>query len=127
MSPVPKVRLSGGLEICRVLNGMWQVSGAHGAVNNHKAVEAMQAYVDAGSSIRLFLNQEGLDSSLPFDLMLPDCLFILRCSHDNRSIMWGWKSQSHSRALFSTELQTKLLIQISSQGVNGLCTIHYIC
>ncbi|KAK5923401.1 hypothetical protein CgunFtcFv8_000375 [Champsocephalus gunnari] len=48
MSPVPKVRLSGGLEICRVLNGMWQVSGAHGAVNNHKAVEAMQAYVDAG-------------------------------------------------------------------------------
>ncbi|KAK1898251.1 putative oxidoreductase YcsN [Dissostichus eleginoides] len=48
MSPVPKVRLSGGLEICRVLNGMWQVSGAHGAVNNPKAVEAMQAYVDAG-------------------------------------------------------------------------------
>ncbi|XP_049438217.1 uncharacterized protein LOC125892316 [Epinephelus fuscoguttatus] len=48
MSTVPKVRLSGGLEICRVLNGMWQVSGAHGAVDNAKAVEAMQAYVDAG-------------------------------------------------------------------------------
>ncbi|XP_059188238.1 uncharacterized protein LOC131970997 [Centropristis striata] len=48
MSPVPKVRLSGGLEVCRVLNGMWQVSGAHGSVDNAKAVEAMQAYVDAG-------------------------------------------------------------------------------
>ncbi|XP_029292349.1 uncharacterized protein LOC115011356 [Cottoperca gobio] len=48
MSPVPKVRLSGGLEICRVLNGMWQVSGAHGTVDNAKAVEAMQAYADAG-------------------------------------------------------------------------------
>ncbi|XP_018544443.1 L-glyceraldehyde 3-phosphate reductase [Lates calcarifer] len=48
MSPVPKVRLSGGLEICRVLNGMWQVSGAHGAVDKARAVEAMQAYVDAG-------------------------------------------------------------------------------
>ncbi|XP_070825606.1 uncharacterized protein [Chaetodon trifascialis] len=48
MSPVPKVRLSGGLEVCRVLNGMWQVSGAHGTVDESKAVEDMQAYVDAG-------------------------------------------------------------------------------
>uniref|UniRef100_A0A3P9MUW8 Uncharacterized oxidoreductase At1g06690, chloroplastic-like n=1 Tax=Poecilia reticulata TaxID=8081 RepID=A0A3P9MUW8_POERE len=47
-SSVPKVRLAGGLEICRVLNGMWQVSGAHGTVSKTKAVEAMQAYVDAG-------------------------------------------------------------------------------
>jgi len=45
---VPKVKLSGGLEICRVLNGMWQVSGAHGPVDKTKAVEDMQAYVDAG-------------------------------------------------------------------------------
>lgn len=37
MSPVPKVRLSGGLEICRILNGMWQVSGSHGAVDKAKA------------------------------------------------------------------------------------------
>ncbi|XP_067096533.1 uncharacterized protein [Osmerus mordax] len=48
MAKVPKVRLSGGLEICRVLNGMWQVSGAHGPVDIPKAVQAMQAYVDAG-------------------------------------------------------------------------------
>nr|XP_040050337.1 uncharacterized oxidoreductase At1g06690, chloroplastic-like [Gasterosteus aculeatus aculeatus]XP_040050338.1 uncharacterized oxidoreductase At1g06690, chloroplastic-like [Gasterosteus aculeatus aculeatus]XP_040050340.1 uncharacterized oxidoreductase At1g06690, chloroplastic-like [Gasterosteus aculeatus aculeatus] len=48
MSRVPAVRLAGGLEVRRVLNGMWQVSGAHGAVDAHKAVEAMQAYVDAG-------------------------------------------------------------------------------
>lgn len=48
MSAVPKVRLSGGLEVCRVLNGMWQVSGAHGPVDRTGAVEAMQEYVDAG-------------------------------------------------------------------------------
>lgn len=48
MSAVPKVTLAGGLEVCRVLNGMWQVSGAHGAVDRTRAVEAMQAYVDAG-------------------------------------------------------------------------------
>ncbi|XP_056155399.1 2,5-diketo-D-gluconic acid reductase A-like [Lampris incognitus] len=48
MTQVPKVRLSGGLEICRVLNGMWQVSGFHGTVDRRKAVEAMQAYVDTG-------------------------------------------------------------------------------
>jgi aryl-alcohol dehydrogenase-like predicted oxidoreductase len=37
-----------GLEICRVLNGMWQVSGAHGRIDPARAVEAMFAYHDAG-------------------------------------------------------------------------------
>src|SRR5215831_6294577 len=36
------------LGICRVLNGMWQVSGAHGAIDPARAVEAMFAYHDAG-------------------------------------------------------------------------------
>ncbi|XP_036390149.1 uncharacterized oxidoreductase At1g06690, chloroplastic-like [Megalops cyprinoides] len=48
MAQVPKVRLSGGLEICRLLNGMWQVSGAHGPIDPQKAVKAMEAYVNAG-------------------------------------------------------------------------------
>ncbi|CAN9515764.1 unnamed protein product [Ophioblennius macclurei] len=48
MSQVPRVTLSGGLEVCRILNGMWQVSGGHGEVDKAAAVEDMQAYVDAG-------------------------------------------------------------------------------
>lgn len=36
------------LTICRVLNGMWQVSGAHGRINPSHAIQAMMAYVDAG-------------------------------------------------------------------------------
>jgi aryl-alcohol dehydrogenase-like predicted oxidoreductase len=36
------------LRICRILNGMWQVSGAHGAIDPARAVEAMFAYHDAG-------------------------------------------------------------------------------
>ncbi|XP_066553841.1 uncharacterized protein LOC136732174 [Amia ocellicauda] len=48
MAPVPKVQLSGGLEICRILNGMWQVSGAHGPIDSAKAAKAMDAYVNAG-------------------------------------------------------------------------------
>jgi aryl-alcohol dehydrogenase-like predicted oxidoreductase len=34
--------------ICRVLNGMWQVSGAHGAIDPGRAVEAMFRYHEAG-------------------------------------------------------------------------------
>ncbi|MGH0140665.1 UNVERIFIED_CONTAM: hypothetical protein FKN15_037773 [Acipenser sinensis] len=48
MAQVPKVRLSEGLEICRILNGMWQVSGAHGPIDTPKAVNAMDAYINAG-------------------------------------------------------------------------------
>jgi aryl-alcohol dehydrogenase-like predicted oxidoreductase len=36
------------LSICRILNGMWQVSGAHGAIAPGRAVDEMFAYHDAG-------------------------------------------------------------------------------
>ena len=36
------------LRICRLLNGMWQVSGAHGGIDRRKAIAAMFDYVDAG-------------------------------------------------------------------------------
>ena len=34
--------------ICRLLNGLWQVSGAHGAIDPSKALVDMLAYHDAG-------------------------------------------------------------------------------
>jgi aryl-alcohol dehydrogenase-like predicted oxidoreductase len=36
------------LSICRILNGMWQVSGAHGYIEPARAVAEMFAYHDAG-------------------------------------------------------------------------------
>ncbi|MGD2181646.1 aldo/keto reductase [Lusitaniella coriacea] len=36
------------LEICRLLNGMWQVSGAHGRINPKQAIQSMFAYTEAG-------------------------------------------------------------------------------
>ncbi|HYM73164.1 MAG TPA: aldo/keto reductase [Stellaceae bacterium] len=39
---------AGDLTICRVLNGLWQVSGGHGTIDRARAIEAMFAYHDAG-------------------------------------------------------------------------------
>jgi aryl-alcohol dehydrogenase-like predicted oxidoreductase len=39
---------AGDLTICRILNGMWQVSGAHGPIDPAAAIPAMLAYHDAG-------------------------------------------------------------------------------
>ncbi|KAG9151846.1 hypothetical protein Leryth_002124 [Lithospermum erythrorhizon] len=36
------------LEICRVINGMWQTSGGWGRIDRNDAVEAMLKYADAG-------------------------------------------------------------------------------
>lgn len=36
------------LEICRVINGMWQTSGGWGRIERDDAVDAMLRYVDAG-------------------------------------------------------------------------------
>jgi aryl-alcohol dehydrogenase-like predicted oxidoreductase len=52
-SKVPTVSLerrvlAPDLSICRVLNGMWQVSGAHGRIDRVKALESMGAHVADG-------------------------------------------------------------------------------
>jgi aryl-alcohol dehydrogenase-like predicted oxidoreductase len=49
--PLPassRAQFTADLTICRILNGMWQVSGAHGVVDPVRAVDAMSAYHEAG-------------------------------------------------------------------------------
>ena len=46
--PSRRIQLATDLQICRALNGMWQVSGAHGHIDPEKAVESMFSYLDAG-------------------------------------------------------------------------------
>ncbi|HEY9644072.1 MAG TPA: aldo/keto reductase [Coleofasciculaceae cyanobacterium] len=43
-----KLQFSPDLTICRILNGMWQVSGGHGSIDPQKAIASMFAYFDAG-------------------------------------------------------------------------------
>jgi aryl-alcohol dehydrogenase-like predicted oxidoreductase len=43
-----RLRFADDLTICRILNGMWQVSGGHGAIDPARAVDEMFAYHDAG-------------------------------------------------------------------------------
>ena len=43
-----KIQLTPDLRICRTLNGMWQVSGAHGIIDPKAAVQSMFAYLDSG-------------------------------------------------------------------------------
>jgi aryl-alcohol dehydrogenase-like predicted oxidoreductase len=43
-----RLQFTPDLNICRILNGMWQVSGAHGSIDPKQAVSAMFDYLDAG-------------------------------------------------------------------------------
>lgn len=43
-----RLQFTPDLNICRVLNGMWQVSGAHGRIDSQRAIENMFQYMDAG-------------------------------------------------------------------------------
>ena len=45
---IEQTELAPGFSTCRLLNGMWQVSGAHGAIDPARAIEEMHAYHDAG-------------------------------------------------------------------------------
>ncbi|GBF55110.1 aldo/keto reductase family [Microcystis sp. 0824] len=48
MSESRRLQFTPDLEICRILNGMWQVSGAHGSIAPQKAISSMLSYLDAG-------------------------------------------------------------------------------
>ena len=41
-------QLAPDLEICRIVNGMWQVAGGHGYIDHESAIEDMMKYHDAG-------------------------------------------------------------------------------
>lgn len=41
-------QLSPGLDVCRILNGMWQVAGGHGYIEPRRAVAEMVKYHEAG-------------------------------------------------------------------------------
>ena len=43
-----RLQFTSDLNICRVLNGMWQVSGGHGKIDRQAAIENMFKYLDAG-------------------------------------------------------------------------------
>ena len=43
-----KTILAGDLEICRVLNGMWQVAGSHGQIDSESAISDMGKYQKSG-------------------------------------------------------------------------------
>ncbi len=43
-----RLQFTPDLNICRLLNGMWQVSGGHGRINANSAIEMMFKYHDAG-------------------------------------------------------------------------------
>ncbi|BAY11666.1 aldo/keto reductase [Calothrix sp. NIES-2098] len=42
------LQFTSDLNICRILNGMWQVSGGHGRIDPKAAIQTMFKYVDAG-------------------------------------------------------------------------------
>ncbi|MBW4684426.1 MAG: aldo/keto reductase [Komarekiella atlantica HA4396-MV6] len=43
-----RLQFTPDLNICRILNGMWQVSGGHGRIEPKAAIQAMFKYMDAG-------------------------------------------------------------------------------
>ncbi|MBD2388592.1 aldo/keto reductase [Cylindrospermum sp. FACHB-282] len=48
LPPQSRLQFTPDLNICRILNGMWQVSGGHGRINPTAAIQAMFKYLDAG-------------------------------------------------------------------------------
>lgn len=41
-------QLASGLQICRIINGMWQVAGGHGQINPESVISEMFLYHDSG-------------------------------------------------------------------------------
>ncbi len=50
MPQLQTIQLAPDLDICRILNGMWQVAGGHGQINTDSAISEMLEYHMSGFS-----------------------------------------------------------------------------
>jgi hypothetical protein len=48
MSQSQTIQLAPDLQICRILNGMWQVAGGHGQINSDSAISEMLEHHRSG-------------------------------------------------------------------------------
>ncbi|MBM3223551.1 MAG: aldo/keto reductase, partial [Candidatus Tectomicrobia bacterium] len=48
LPPASQFQFTPDMRICRLLNGMWQVSGAHGRIDPRAALQSMFTTLDAG-------------------------------------------------------------------------------
>lgn len=48
LPPDSRIQLTPDFSVCRILNGLWQVSGGHGAIDPQQAIPEMVTYLDAG-------------------------------------------------------------------------------
>jgi hypothetical protein len=86
--PLPessRCKFTSDLTICRVLNGLWQVSGAHGRIDRRRAIEEMFAGVIVGA--RLGVTEHLADNARVFSFTLDEAdratiETVLEKSHD---------------------------------------------
>ena len=70
------IELADDLHICRVLNGMWQISGGHGQINKESALLEMLKYHNFGFTTwdladiyGLLIFQDGLDTRSAYNYL----------------------------------------------------------
>ncbi|KAG6414771.1 hypothetical protein SASPL_122145 [Salvia splendens] len=86
------------LEICRVLNGMWQTSGGWGRIDRDAAVDAMLRYADAGLST-FDMADHFLEFNLPMaEILSSSCSWILLQSNPIK------KRAKHNRSIPTRKL-----------------------
>lgn len=66
------------LDMCRVVNGMWQTSGGWGKIDRDKAVDAMLKYADAG--LTTFDMAEICNELMKKQLVFQYCFYVLQSS-----------------------------------------------
>lgn len=141
MAQVPKVRLAGGLEICRILNGMWQVSGAHGPVDQPKAGRLWLATTWPGWAGLYYCNRLNwfilcANYKWAFYSFRPSCslssLTIISSlppsSPGHASLCWRWPDHLwHGRHLWTSRGYIRPLPQsgIRYSTVNNILYVHY--
>ena len=65
LPPSSRFQFTPDLAICRVLNGMWQVSGAHGAIDPGRAVDEMFRVTKSGGRCFIAEPRHAVWASIP--------------------------------------------------------------
>jgi aryl-alcohol dehydrogenase-like predicted oxidoreductase len=118
-----RFKFTADLEICRILNGMWQVSGAHGYAEPERRVSEMFKYHEAGFTTWDLADHYGPAEDLKSEFRSQ---FAMRYGHDRLSGIQAFtKWVPHPGPMTREVVEKAIGISLTRMGVDKLDLLQF--
>ncbi|CAF1226380.1 unnamed protein product, partial [Adineta ricciae] len=118
-----RLQLTPDMSICRILNGMWQVSGSHGHIDPKAAVKQMFDYLDAGYTTWDLADIYGPAEDIMGEFRRQLLAARGQSALDSLQIFTKWVP--HPTAMTKTVVEQSINKSLTKMGMNSLDLLQF--